>query len=143
MAEKVYKWRDENGKLHFSTVPPAQHDVENVDLHKQPRDMANAHRKDNYLRKQQRELNRKHRAKERHLSNMKYRGNGDGLDYEDERCKQARRGYRDLREEGIVTYNKVKRRKEKLEGPDAQIAFELAKYISDAVCNWLITSPGG
>lgn len=66
---QVYKWRDENGKLHFSSVPPELGpEVKKVKLNTPPADRNNARRQRQLLIKQQYELDAKKRKKERLLN---------------------------------------------------------------------------
>lgn len=65
VTAEIYKWRDENGKLHFSKTPRVlSSDVEKIDIKVPEADRNNAYRQKYNLRRQANEIDRHNRKKE-------------------------------------------------------------------------------
>ena len=131
LAEQVYKWRDENGKLHFSTVPPKEvsGEAKAVDLPKQHHGIDSDH----VNRKLKHELNRTERLKERQQRSSHYRTRQHDT-YDENACRAAREQYRNARANGVKAYQASTGKIIRVDGPEAQPALERMQQRIDLYC---------
>jgi len=107
----VYKWKDANGKLHFSSVPPktaqskqAAPTVEKMELKVVPPDRQNAYRQQRLLDQAANEREREERKKDRMLSNADSARKRDASEeeYRQEQCEHYKEQYADIRDKDTL-----------------------------------------
>ncbi len=143
-AEAIYKWRDDEGKLHFSSSPRVlTPEVEEVQLQPMPADPYNAHRKKNLLRQKQYELEAEERKKE-----LTYQKQQMMLQQEErdkklaeinaasnkKLCEKYKDRYQRYRDDGVMGYNILTGEKELMRGEAARRTIEFTKETKDLFC---------
>lgn len=130
---EIYKWRDENGKLHFSSTPRVlSPEVEEVEIKVPEADSSNAYRQERLLREKSYELDRKEREKER-VFNKQERMLAEEK-YDAEMCQRYTERYKRYRSEGVMGINIISGKKEKMSGAQAQAAIESARENMEIFC---------
>ena len=106
---EIYKWTDEHGKVHYSSVPPAlpgkNSNVEQADIKVPPADRSNAYR---IQASQQRRLNsfeQADRKKEREMETADYKRKQEARqrEYREEQCEKYKQQYADIRSQDTFT----------------------------------------
>ncbi|WP_370052961.1 DUF4124 domain-containing protein [Neptunomonas sp.] len=108
---EVYKWKDANGKLHFSSVPPKVSEsnkttpnVEKMELKVAPPDRQNAYRQQRLLDQASYEREREERKKDRLLSRADSARKRDASEeeYREEQCEHYKEQYADIRDKDTL-----------------------------------------
>lgn len=137
-AEAIYKWRDEQGRLHFSTSPkqltPA---VKAVDVPHIPPDRSNASRQRWLLQQEARQLERKTAQKEQlHAEQKAMLKEEQYLKVKKKAlCGKYSERYQRYREEGVQGINLATGEVKPMRGPAKTRAIESTKAMKDALCD--------
>ena len=137
---EIYKWKDENGKTHYSGTPRVlAPNVKEVKLQKQPADRANAHRQERLLNNKKRDIRRikeekrsKLRKEKRVQAEQKAMLKQEARDRD--MCEKYKARYSRYQKKGIQGINVVTGKKQKLTGTAARNALKDAKENVELFC---------
>ncbi len=133
-SAEIYKWRDENGKLHYSSTPRVlAPNIQEVDLQTAPADRANARRQERLLDQKKRDIQRAERAKQNELAEQKIMLKQEARDKD--MCEKYQQRYATYQKDGIKGINVATRKTQKLTGAAARNALQNAKENVELFCN--------
>lgn len=108
VTAEIYKWRDENGKLHFSKTPRVlSSDIEKIDIKVPEADRSNAYRQKYNLRRKANEIDRHNRNKEYKLREQERQIAWEEREEKERKkdCRKYTAAYEKYRSRGIKETN--------------------------------------
>ncbi len=143
-GDEIYKWRDNEGKLHFSSTPRVLGpQVEEVDIKPMPADRSNAYRQRYLLQQQKYELQAKERDKERTLNKQKAMLLQEEREKEmakaqairdQKMCEKYKERYKRYRDQGVMGYNIATGEKKIMHGDSARRVIQNTKETMELFC---------
>lgn len=137
---EIYKWKDENGKLHYSSTPRvlAPH-IEEVKLQKLPVDRANANRQERLLNQKKRDIRRVEQDKQNEIRKEKHiQAEQKAMLKQEARdkdmCEKYKQRYTKYKNNGVKGINLATGKKQKLKGAAARNAIQDAKENAELFC---------
>ena len=131
---EIYKWRDENGKLHYSSTPRVlAPNIQEIKLQTAPADRANARRQERLLNQKKRDIQRIERDKENTLAEQKVMLKQEARDKD--MCEKYQQRYAAYQKEGIKGVNLTTGKTQKLTGAAARNALQGTKENVELFCH--------
>lgn len=130
---EIYKWKDENGKLHYSSTPRVlAPNIQEVKLQKLPADRANANRQERLLNQKKRDIRRVEQDKQNEMRKEKHvQAEQRAMLKQEARnkeiCEKYKQRYTRYKNDGVKGINLVTGKKQNLKGAAARNAIQDAK----------------